>query len=94
MTQNELADRLEIRPQSLTVAMSRLEEKGYISRIRDSVDRRKLLVEVTEAGREHGKMMQAERENSASQLLSGLTEEEKKELYRLLQKANGRGKGK
>ena len=94
MTQNELADRLEIRPQSLTVAMSRLEEKGYISRTRDSVDRRKIIVEITDAGREHEKQIHSERANSAAGLLSGLTCEEKETLYRLLQKANGRGKEK
>ena len=53
MTQSELAEILQIRPQSLTVAMQKLEEQGYVLRERDPKNRRQVLVSVTEEGKKH-----------------------------------------
>ena len=51
MTQKELAEKLEIRPQSLTAALEKLEQKGYITRTRDQKDRRIQMVHLTESGK-------------------------------------------
>ena len=89
MTQIELAEILQIRPQSLTVAMQRLEEQGYVLRERDPKNRRRVLVSVTEEGKKHSARLDTERESTAKKLLSMLSEEEKKQIYELLLRING-----
>ena len=86
VTQNELASLLEIRPQSLTVAMCKLEEQGFVERARSTKDRRQILVSITEAGRAHSRSLGDERQKTAEELLSGLTEDEKETLFKLLRK--------
>ena len=91
VSQNELASLLEIRPQSLTVAMIKLEIQGFVIRERSAKDRRQILVTITDAGRAHSTKLGEERNRTAQELLSGLTEEEKEELYTLLRKIRSAG---
>ena len=88
MTQSELAEILQIRPQSLTVAMQKLEEQGYVLRERDPKNRRQVLVSVTEEGKKHSGQLDTERESTAKKLLQVLSEEEKKQMYELLLRIN------
>ena len=50
LTQSELADLLDIRPQSLTRSLADLEENGYITRARLENDHRNVVVLITEKG--------------------------------------------
>ncbi len=84
LTQKELAARLEIRPQSLTEALTRLEEHGFITRTRSERDKREQLVCITERGREHSHHLQQLRRQTAGQLFSCLDEAEKRQLGELL----------
>lgn len=52
MTATALAAAEHIQPQSLTRLLARLERDGLITRRADTVDRRQLLIEITEHGRE------------------------------------------
>jgi DNA-binding MarR family transcriptional regulator len=54
----ELAERAQVKVQSLTISMNRLEELGLITRRADTVDRRRQLVELTE---EAGPLLEADR---------------------------------
>ena len=92
MSQSKLAELLDIRPQSLTSAMTKLEAAGLVKRERDRKDRRQILVSVTEEGKAYSKAHEAMRRRSAEELLAGLEEEEKETLYRLLGKALAGGK--
>ena len=49
LTVAELAERAQVKVQSLTLSMNRLEELGLITRRADPEDRRRQLVELTEA---------------------------------------------
>ena len=84
--QNELAEKLGIRPQSLTVAMTRMEERGDIIRKRSPQDRRQILVSITEQGKENSRILEASRLETAVSIFSGLNDEEKETLYNLLDK--------
>ena len=86
MPQNELAEKLGIRPQSLTVAMTRMEERGDLIRKRSPLDRRQILVSITAQGEENNRILQANRLETARSIFSGLTDEEKETLYSLLDK--------
>ena len=54
----ELAERAQVKVQSLTLSMNRLEDLGLITRRTDTVDRRRQLVELTEAA---GPLLEADR---------------------------------
>lgn len=86
MSQKELAARLEIRPQSLTEALLRLEQEGLISRTRSERDKREQFVSITPAGRERAQRVYEVRRQAMDLLFSGLEDEEKEQLNALLEK--------
>ena len=51
IAQKDLGLNLGIRPQSLGELLQKLEENGYIKRTRSTIDKRALLVELTDKGR-------------------------------------------
>jgi len=86
LSQKELAERLEIRPQSLTEALLRLEQEGYISRTRSAKDKREQFVQITPQGRERAHQVYEVRRQALDLLFSGLEEAEKEQLNALLEK--------
>lgn len=84
MRVGDLAVRLEIVPRSATTRVDSLEEAGLVSRSADPDDRRSVLVEPTEQGRELVAQLAAERQASAEKLFAPLSASEKAELVRLL----------
>lgn len=84
--QNELAEKMGIRPQSLTVAMTKMEERGDIVRRRNPEDRRQILVSLTEQGRENSSVIADSRLETAKELLKVLDSSEKETLFTLLKK--------
>ena len=91
MTQKELAERLGIRPQSLTDALVRLEQQGAITRTRSERDKREQLVRITELGREQSRRVAELHQKAARMVLSDLTEEEKQQLLSILNKLTADG---
>ena len=86
MSQQEIADALGIRPQSVSEAVSILDERGLIRREKCPNDGRKTLIYITPAG-------VARREDAANSgrahaeaFFSALTEQEKQTLGALLEK--------
>lgn len=84
--QKELAERMRIRPQSLTEALLSLENIGFITRTRSERDRREQVVSLTESGREHSKWFHRISEEVTHRMFACLTEEEKECLASLLSK--------
>ncbi|MDO4198408.1 MAG: MarR family transcriptional regulator [Erysipelotrichaceae bacterium] len=93
ITQKELAKMLDIRPQSLTEVLGKLEEKGYIERKRSQEDRRVITLYITEAGKEKSAQLHDLRYKSAQRLFSSLDEKEIDELLVLLNKVIDNSKG-
>lgn len=52
LTAGELANRVSLSQGTITDILKRLEQKGLVTRIRDTVDRRRVVVELTDAARE------------------------------------------
>lgn len=50
LTQRELAEKIGITPPSMTVAIRKMEEKGYIAKTADERDQRKTQIYLTEKG--------------------------------------------
>ena len=84
----EIAQDLDITPPSATAMIKRLENKGYVSRIRSSEDARRVRVRLTQDGFQaeathryfHRKMVRA--------MTEGLTIEERGAMYSGLEKLN------
>lgn len=86
MNQSGLAALLEIRPQSLSELLTKMEADGLILRRQSEDDKRQIIVSLTEEGsRRVGEFREAQRQRS-EKLLSSLSENEKEELARILQK--------
>ena len=85
MTQKNLVAQLDMRPQSASEMIKKLEKKQFISRQKDAQDKRGFIISLTEKGK-------AVLEESAEQtklvpgIMTSFTEEEKIEFARLIGK--------
>ncbi len=86
LTPTLLAQRVDTHPATLTSRMDRLEQAGFVSRVHDAADRRRLLVALTDKG--HALLEETVGEELAAEraLLSALTRSERKQLADLLRK--------
>jgi DNA-binding MarR family transcriptional regulator len=85
-TAGELARRAELTSGAMTSRLDALEKEGLVRRLRDPDDRRSVLVELTDEGREkheQGMGIQAQKE---ALLAEALTEPEKEQLNSLLRR--------
>ncbi len=89
ISQNKLAAYLSIRPQSLSEMLVKLEKDGYISRTKNERDKRETLVSLTEEGKRRSKEVQSARAGQLSDFLSPLTQEEREQLFALIEKLIG-----
>lgn len=86
VSQNKLADLVDIRKQSLSEVVVRMERNGLVIRRPDENDQRKNLIFLTEAGRAQAVAEVVMRSNEADTVLSPLTDEEQEMLFILLEK--------
>ena len=81
VTQKELGFILAMRPQSLGELLQKLEANGYISRRRSPADKRSLIIELTEKGKQFQKSRPF-----YEALFSDMSDNERENLRRSLQK--------
>lgn len=84
MTQKELQEALGVQPGSASEIISKLEDRGLVSRERDEEDRRRVVLRITEAGREQAEA--ASCEEKGQDLYEALSVEEQDTLKALLKK--------
>ncbi len=90
MTQAEIAVVLDMRQQSVSEALEKLEQNGYIRREQSKENRRKALIYVTEEGRAVQKELKDRRDQIADAYFSCLSDQEKDTLYIILSKLSER----
>jgi len=81
-TVNDLARHMGVTPATMSLAIDRLERKGYVARTRDGVDRRRVHVRLTSAGvriREASSVLDPDRVEA---LLARLTDAEREAAIR------------
>lgn len=83
MTQKEMLEQLKIQPASLSETLTKLDRKGFITKEKDTKDRRVTVITITEAGREEYKRQAL---GKVTELFQGLNEEECQMLHALLRK--------
>lgn len=86
IAQKHLAQRLSVSPQSMSEALSKLENDGYITRSKSQLDKRETIVTLTEAGKAHSDELAQRMRSHAHRFLEPLSSEEKQTLYSLLKK--------
>jgi DNA-binding MarR family transcriptional regulator len=87
VSQHELAEAMLLDPNAVVLLLNELEDLGYSVRRRDQGDRRRHIVELTDAGRKAVARAEEGRESIEGELLVGLTTDEKATLRRILTRA-------
>ena len=85
-SQQQLAEELGIRPQSVSESVALLEKRGDLVRTVHPQDRRVTLITLTEAGEERRELARQRRAERAERLFRLFTEEEKDLFCALLEK--------
>ena len=89
LSQQSLCDQMVMDPNNCVILLNELESLGYVERKRDPADRRRHLVELTDAGREVFERSIRAREAIEDEVLGALDADEREWLRTLLVKAIG-----
>lgn len=84
-TMSNVAKRLRITVGSLTICIDRLVSKGYVKRVNDEFDRRKVIIELTKKGEEVLQIHNHFHEEMLNDALNDLNIEEEKVLIKSLE---------
>lgn len=84
LSQKELAEKLGVKPPSITVVIKKMEAEGYITRKRDEKDQRITRIYITSEGEKIGAYMGEVLETLAKEAFANMSEEEVMLLRRLL----------
>lgn len=87
LSQREIAEMLNIRPQSASEAVASMEAQGLVVKRTNEQDKRSSLIFITQEGRQRQKDLRNERIENARRIFEPLTELEKETLLQLLNKA-------
>jgi DNA-binding MarR family transcriptional regulator len=86
MSAGELAKRGSLSPAAVTAALDRLERVGYVRRVRDEGDRRRVLVEVTDRMLERAGEVYGPLAARSEELLGTFTDDELRAMIQVLQR--------
>ena len=84
LTQKELQEYLDIQSGSMSEIISKLEDRGFVIREKDENDKRKVILKITEEGKQ--KAQHCSKEEKTKKLYGALSEEEQDTLKTLLKK--------
>lgn len=84
----DIANELMITPSSVTIAVNRLEKKGYVARKRSETDGRQVYVNLTEKGRHADRIHKRFRKNMANDILCDMNDNEKNVLIMCMERMN------
>lgn len=87
LSQREIAEILNIRPQSASEAVASMESQGLVEKKISEQDKRCSLIYITQQGRDRQIALRNERIENARRIFEPLTDNEKETLFALLNKA-------
>jgi len=87
LSQREIAEILDIRPQSASEAIASMESQNLVFKQENAQDKRAYLVYITQEGRQRQIAIREEHIRNAKRIFAPLTDEEKTTLFGLLSKA-------
>ncbi|MDE6469863.1 MAG: MarR family transcriptional regulator [Eubacterium sp.] len=88
ITQQELTEKLGIKPGSASEVIAKLEKSNLIERTKNILDRRTANITLTDEGRAMAEDAKKQRETRHEEMFSALSEEDKAVLLSLLEKIN------
>ncbi|MDE5983833.1 MAG: MarR family transcriptional regulator [Eubacterium sp.] len=88
ITQQELTEKLGIKPGSASEVITKLENSGLIKREKSILDRRTANITLTDEGRVMAEEAKMQRETRHKEMFTALSEEDKSTLLSLLEKIN------
>ncbi|MDI3535340.1 MAG: MarR family transcriptional regulator, and catechol-resistance regulon repressor [Thermosediminibacterales bacterium] len=86
MILSEIGEQMLVTRANITGLIDRLEKQGMVSRVRDDLDRRKVMAVITEKGREFTDRIINKYRLWTGEIMSVLENEEKKQLIQTLKK--------
>lgn len=86
LTQKELQERFRIQSGSMSEIVMKLDNAGFIQKIKDVSDRRKIILKITEEGKQSVYKKQMHNLEQEQKLFDALSEEEQRDLLKLLSK--------
>lgn len=84
ITQNQIAEKLNLRPATVAIVLRRMEKAGLIHRKQDENDRRLQRVYLTEKGKDQCKFLKEQMQRIESIATRGFSDEEKNQLKEFL----------
>jgi DNA-binding MarR family transcriptional regulator len=87
LPQTTLCDMMKLTQNTVVTWLNELEDAGYVSRVRDSEDRRKHNVALTTKGSDALERAETELRRLEDEVLAGLTADERAQLRKLMAKA-------
>ncbi len=88
ITISELASQLFITSSSVTVAVNKLEKKGYLSKFKNDIDGRQVYVTLTDRGRHIDRIHKRFHKNLTNNITKNLNDNEKEILLKSLNNIN------
>lgn len=85
MSQKEMQEKLGVQPGTISEIINKLERKELVTRHTDPADRRRVILSLTEKGKEDVEEYSRQYQNYVASFFQVLEESEKMELERLLQ---------
>lgn len=86
LSQKEVQEILDVKPGSISEIITKLEKRELVTRVQDLQDRRRVLLELTEKGRQDVEEFSRNYQNSVMQFFEVLEDVEKQEFGRILVK--------
>lgn len=86
MTMAEIAEKIDRDKSTVTALVNKLVQFGYVTKERDTLDTRVIYAELTEKGKELKPVFDLISREVLEEFYFNITEEEKKELFRILEK--------
>ncbi|WP_169832984.1 MarR family winged helix-turn-helix transcriptional regulator [Geosporobacter ferrireducens] len=86
MILSEIGERMLVTKGNITGLIDRLEKQGYVRRIRDKEDRRKVLAAITERGKAYIEEVMEAYKNWSKEMLHGVDVEEINKMVEILEK--------
>lgn len=83
-----IADRLGVKPPTMTRTLARMEAQGFIQRQADASDGRQMRALLTDDGRKHVQAIQLAVKATENLALSALTDKEVRQFLKVLRKVN------
>lgn len=84
ISQRDLAEKLHVAPATVTTMLQRMEREGLVERHADEADQRLTRITLTDVGREAGRKHAAAYNEYVENVISPLSEKDRRELARLL----------